>query len=73
MEVVIGLYTLTGDMENSEKMAVDCLLLFDEDGNRTLDYGEFAKLVSRFLFGQTQAPRYVPRATSLTKFCFCFR
>jgi Ca2+-binding EF-hand superfamily protein len=47
VEVVMGLYTLTGDMKNSEKLAVDCLLLFDEDGNRTLDYGEFAKLVSR--------------------------
>lgn len=45
IEVALGLHKLTGDMEGSAVAAVGCLLTFDEDESRDLDYVQFAKLV----------------------------
>jgi len=45
VEVVLGLYTITGDLEGAKATAVDCLLMYDEDENRSLEYSEFAKLI----------------------------
>lgn len=45
MEVALGLHKLTGNMEDSAVAAVGCLLTFDEDESRSLDYVQFAKLI----------------------------
>lgn len=45
VEVALGLHKLTGDMESSSVAAVGCLLTFDEDESRSLDYVQFAKLI----------------------------
>ena len=44
-EVAIGLYQLSQDMEGSAKAAIELLLALDEDGSRTLDYEQFARLI----------------------------
>lgn len=44
-EVVTGLYKYTHNLEESSATAVAALLLFDDDGNRTLDYAEFTKFI----------------------------
>jgi Ca2+-binding EF-hand superfamily protein/Arc/MetJ-type ribon-helix-helix transcriptional regulator len=44
-EVALGLHKLTNDMESSAVAAVGCLLTFDEDESRSLDYVQFAKLI----------------------------
>jgi Ca2+-binding EF-hand superfamily protein len=44
-EIALGLHKLTHDMESSAVAAVGCLLTFDEDETRTLDYVQFAKLI----------------------------
>ena len=41
----MGLHKLTNDMESSAVAAVGCLLTFDEDESRALDYVQFAKLI----------------------------
>ena len=44
-EIALGLHKLTNDMESSAVAAVGCLLTFDEDESRALDYVQFAKLI----------------------------
>jgi Ca2+-binding EF-hand superfamily protein len=45
VEVALGLYKLTDDMEGSTTAAVGILLTFDEDESRSLDYVQFSKLI----------------------------
>mmetsp|Transcript_3479 Transcript_3479/g.5334 ORF Transcript_3479/g.5334 Transcript_3479/m.5334 type:complete len:445 (-) Transcript_3479:133-1467(-) len=44
-EVVIGMYKLTEDIEGSSKLALNALLMYDDNNSRTLDYKQFAKLI----------------------------
>lgn len=44
-EVAIGLYQLYHDMDQSAKLTMDALLLMDRNDTRTLDYGQFGRLI----------------------------
>ena len=48
-EVVMGLYKITEDLEDSKVTAVGALMMFDEDGNKNLDYGEFTKFILKLI------------------------
>jgi len=44
-EVALGIYHFTNDMEESVQTALSCMLLFDQNESRSLNYEEFAQLM----------------------------
>jgi Ca2+-binding EF-hand superfamily protein len=44
-QVVLGLYKITENVDQATAAAVTSMLLFDEDGNQSLDYKEFTKFI----------------------------
>jgi len=44
-EVALGIYQFTHDMKESVQTAISCMLLFDQNESRSLNYEEFAQLM----------------------------
>ena len=44
-EVVMGIYKITDDLDSAARAAVAALLIYDEDGSKTLDYAEFTSFI----------------------------
>jgi Ca2+-binding EF-hand superfamily protein len=48
-EVAMGMYKITHDLDSSATAGVGALLMFDDDGNQTLDYKEFTKFILQLI------------------------
>jgi Ca2+-binding EF-hand superfamily protein len=48
-EVAMGIYKVTHNLDSAATAAVGALLVFDEDGSKTLDYEEFTKFILQLI------------------------
>mmetsp|Transcript_2578 Transcript_2578/g.4362 ORF Transcript_2578/g.4362 Transcript_2578/m.4362 type:complete len:108 (+) Transcript_2578:3-326(+) len=48
-EVATGVYKITHDVDEAAGTAMAALLLFDDDGNATLEYEEFTRFILKLI------------------------
>ena len=66
-EVVMGMYRLSEDLEDSSKAAMVALFLFDENHSRSLDYEQFAKFIINIVAASPEHIEFDDVADAMTK------
>ena len=65
-EVVLGLYKITEDIEGTSKVAVEALLVMEEEDTRDLTFEQFAKLMMNVVAAHPENVRFEDIADKLT-------
>lgn len=67
-EVVLGLYTITENIDGVSKTAITALIMFDKDGSRSLDYEQFSRFIINVVAAAPEHITFVDIADTITSF-----